>query len=241
MAHPTPEEERATIHGPGFALTIAQQRVVGRAVSLVPVMAKLISCKSRFRDRCYRGRLAVSVRVCGSPDRLEGGRGHAGNVSCFIVERLFERFCTGNRMQSNAKCLSATEIRLNRAWCRDSNFPLCSWIRGAMRSASSPCAPWLRNPRGGAVCNLQGVQACFSFSFFFFFDEEAHRRSAEGGRRRSPTSLWGYKKPRTDKHPSDDLSSWNFSTGNDRKTWGRWIADEPPAGIRGASFTDMRR
>jgi hypothetical protein len=163
MAHPTPEEERATIHGPGFALTIAQQRVVGRAVSLVPVMAKLISCKSRFRDRCYRGRLAVSVRVCGSPDRLEGGRGHAGNVSCFIVERLFERFCTGNRMQSNAKCLSATEMRLNRAWCRDSNFPLCSWIRGAiiftMRAMASQSARRGRlQPPGGP-----------SMFFFFFF------------------------------------------------------------------------
>jgi hypothetical protein len=107
-----------------------------------------------------------------------------GNVSCFIVERLFERFDTGNRMQSTAKCLSATEMRLDRTWCRDSNLPSCSWIRGAMRSsASSSCSPWLRNPRGGAVCNLQGSKACFSILM------KRHTVAAQRGRRRSLTSM----------------------------------------------------
>jgi hypothetical protein len=246
MAHPTPEEEKATIHGPGFALATAQQsRRESRFFWYRSWLNSSLANHGSGTDATVAG--LPCQCACVSPDRLEGGRRHARQ--CFLFHR---------------RTIVRT-IRHRQQDAKHRQVPQCyrDAFRSYMVSRLQPPIMQL-DPR----CN---AQQCIFFmlamasqsarrgrlqppgvqSMFFNFDEEAHRRSAEG-----PTSLahlhgggltvampfvGGCKKPRTDKHPSDDLSSWNFSTGNDRKTWGRWIADEPPAGIRGASFTDMRR
>ena len=226
MAHPTPEEKKETIHGPGFALAIAQQSRRESRVLLVPVMAKLISCKSRFRDRCYRGRLAVSVRVrfAGSVGRRPGTRRR-----CFLFHRrtIVRTILRGQqdvRHRQVPQCYrDAFGSYIHGV--RDSNFlhstqytvhSIMQLDPGARWAASSPCLPWLRNPRGGAVCNLQGSK--HAFLFFSSFDEEAHCRSEEG-----PTSLAHHRGGLTVLR----LRTWVLGTSplaNDRKTWGRWIA-----------------
>jgi hypothetical protein len=69
-------EGRLANHGPGFSLSIAQQRRRRTVVHLVPVVAKIPSCKSLARGQCYGGVSACSVRRV----RLEGGRRQPGSI-----------------------------------------------------------------------------------------------------------------------------------------------------------------
>lgn len=221
--------ERRRSMDPDSPSLLPNRAVAGEAVCLVPVMAKITSCKSRFRDQCYRGSQPCQC-ACVSPDRL-GRRPETGRQCFLFHRRTIVRTISGPLVTRCKAAPSASILPISRL-----QLPIMQLDPGCNAAAH------LHHARHGLAIREAGPSATSRGSQESFTLMKRHTVAVRRGRRRRPRGgltvamTFAARNQEQINTRLTGLGCQNFSTASDRREPVAFLAGGK-AGVGGSRLT----